>query len=328
MKIPLHKLTPHLNKAHLPIYLITGEEPLLKQEAVDEIKQSLRKIGVDTFMSYPVTAQTDPGLLQSQDQNLSLFADKQCLLLDCSNGFAAKIGQILLSLTQTIHEDCFYIIHGPKLTPAQTRSKWYQHLDKIGGHIAIWPIETNQYLQWLQQRAKQHGLSLNPDALQLLAQHTEGNLLAASQALQKLALSGQSAIDKKMMSDELINHSQYDVFQLTQSILLRQYQRITTITKILQKSQTEPTLIVWALSREFRLLATLHEQHQIPIAQRFKQHGIWPKRQPEIQQGLAHYPHAQCLAKLQQLSELDKISKGVVAGDFWQTLLAAMLKTQ
>ncbi len=327
MKIPAYKLSTHLSKTQLPLYLITGEEPLLKQEAIDEIKQALRQ-QVDSFISYPLTVQTDISTLQIQDENLSLFSSKQCLVLDCSNGFAAKINQILLTLTQAINEDCFYIIHGPKLTPAQTRSKWYQHLEKTGGHIAIWPIETTQYPQWLQQRARKLGLHLDQEALQLLVQHTEGNLLAASQTLQKLKLSGQKAINKEMVSDEIIHCSQYDVFQLTQAILLQQYQRAVAIIQTLQKNQTEPTLVVWTLSREFRLLATLHQQHDIPMTQRFKQQGIWPKRQPEIQQGLAHYSYQHCLTKLQQLAHLDKISKGLLTGNFWQTLVADMIKKQ
>ncbi len=328
MKIPAHQLAKQLQQKILPIYFITGDEPLLKQEAVDAIKHALRQQGVDHFESHAVTAQSDTSQLLSQSDNLSLFSTQQCLLLDCTAGFNAKVTALFKTLAETPITDTFYIIHGPKLTAAQGRSKWYQQLEKHGSHIAVWPIETHRYPDWLNQRARAMQLQLEREALLCLAENTEGNLLAGVQTLQKLCLRDSPRIDKAAVNEELIHQSQHTVFQLEESILSRDLSRSAQIIQQLRRSQTEPTLVIWALSQAFRLLAQLHENAQTPINHRFKTLGIWPKRQPAFQAGLRHYPLPICLSKLQHLAHLDKLSKGLAPGDFWQTLLADLIKKQ
>ena len=325
MKTTLPQLPMLLKNGLQPLYLLTGNEPLLAQEACDQILAAAKAQGFAEVHRFEVDNTFDLTLLQAEQSNLSLFDDRKVMVLNCANTPATKLIDHLKTLAHS--QETVIIVKCPKLTPAQSKSKWYQALDAFACHLPIWPIDTQRWPQWLTQRARQHGVQLSPEALQLLAHHTEGNLLAAQQYCQRLALAGlPSPIQADDLHAYLFDQSQFDVFQLTDAWLSGDATRCHHILPRLLEDGTEPTIIVWALSKEMRLLATLHEQSKSkPLAQCYKQHGIWPKRQPLIEKGLRRFPYETCLTKLQMCAQADRTIKGLEPGDTTQILTQILL---
>lgn len=321
MKLYPNQLTTHLSKSLLPLYLISGDEPLLVLEAVDAIRHAASQQGFTERHRFQLDRTFDPEQLSLQSHNLSLFADKQIFELHSVDKVHEKLPSLITELCDAPSADRITIISTPKLTPAQSKAKWVQQLDKAGAQIAVWPLDAKDYPNWLQQRARQYKLSLTPDALSLLAHQTEGNLLAAIQMLQKLSIeyAGQS-VSASQLTEVLSDQSHFDVFHLASAVLQGDVARSRHILDRLFTEGTEPTIIIWALSKEIRLITTLHEQSATPLAQLFKQHRIWPKRQPEIQTALRQYSYETCLQKLCDLAYIDQQLKGIRHGDALESL--------
>lgn len=323
MKVNANQLSQHLQRQRLPLYWIAGDEPYL----IDQALQQLTPTSDDTTPIHKIRIHVDGGTFNVDDlynatQSLSLFAEPQHIEILISGKIPDTLTQCLINILQHPPEMTTIVVRSPRLTPAQQKSKWFTTLDKMMGFIPIWPIEPQQLTTWLQQEARLRQLTLDQDACFYLAESTEGNLLAAAQALDKLAYTAdQSHIDLATLQQQVDDQARFDVYMLVSCILQNNLAKAIKILRHLKAENTEPTLIVWALSKEFRLLAQLHQATKtMPLHAAFKQYFIWPKRQPEIQQALQRFAYRDCLTQLQHTAQLDKIIKGIAPGNPWFAL--------
>ncbi|MCX4026007.1 DNA polymerase III subunit delta [Endozoicomonas sp. SM1973] len=329
MKIRIDQLPSHL-KPLKPIYLIASDEPLQQIEAVDQVRAAARNQGFTERELFHAETSFDWDLLLESANALSLFADRKLIELRIPNGKPGEKGnKALEAYCQNPSPDNILLVITPKLDGAIQRSKWFKKLDQLGIFLPIWPVEPSRLPNWLKQRFQQAGLSASPEAIELLTDRIEGNLLAASQEIEKLKL---LAIDGKVtathITDSVSDSARYDVFGLVDAALQGDIRHCLRIISGLKAEASETTLILWALTREVRNLSEfsylVHQGNSVD--QVCKQLKIWPKRKPLIQQAARRHREKDFRSMLQHAAEIDTAIKGLIKENVWDELTQLTLK--
>lgn len=289
MKIYSNQLVNNLQRL-APVYLVFGDEPLQKLEAIDAIRQACLQQGFDERLSFTQDPQFSWNELEQACQAMSLFSPRQLIELELSNNKPGQEGsKLLTSLLSQPNPDLILVLHGPKAGQDVQRAKWFKTLEKQGLFVMITLPEGQRLHQWMGQRAKQHRLNFAPDALQRFTAMFEGNLLAANQEMEKLSLQlGQQRIDNNTLKERVSNQSRFNLFQLIDLLLGGELNKGLRILAQLQAEDSEANLLSWALNREISLLQQLHnaQQNRQNLNSIFKEKRIWESRQQRYRQCL------------------------------------------
>ncbi len=327
MRLRPNQLDSALNKQLLPVYLVTGDEPLLVQEALDSIRHACKSHGYDERKVLEVDRKFEWNGLLEEANTLSLFSEK--ILTELRLGISkpgVPGGKVLQAYCSQLPEDRILLISAQKMDAATLKTKWCSELDRVGAIIQIWPIALNEMPQWLAQRARKMGLTIDQEAILLLSDRLEGNLLAAQQELEKLKLlfpDSNELIDTQKILGSVSDASKYDIFNLTDACLAGDARLSAKILNNLKLEGLEVTLALWAISKEIRLLAALVSANAkgLPLQQVFKEQRVIQKRQPLLAQAAnrLNLPLLQHL--LDQCKTVDDLIKGAQKGlDPWDLL--------
>lgn len=316
---------PRALKQLAPIYIVSGDEPLLVQEACDSIRQAAHSQGFTERERHHVEAGFDWDELLTNANSLSLFAERKIIELRIDNGKPGdKGGKALMAYAEAPSEDNLLLIVTPKLDGSAQRAKWFKTLEKIGAFVQIWPITGAQLPRWIEGRIHQAGLNADPQAIDMLCSRIEGNLLAAVQEIEKLKL---LAPDGRVTTDVIANavadSARYDVFDLTDKALLGNTQAAVKTLQGLRGEGTDATVILWALAREIRTLANMSQS--LEQGQNFdwacKNNGVWDKRKPLIKSALRRFKLTQLQMLLRKANAIDKAIKGLRNASPWDELM-------
>ena len=330
MKLSYQQLAPHLTKNLAPIYLIHGDEILLVQEAVDAIRTAAYSAGFTERVLTTAEGNDWGKLIYSHTHSLSLFADKKIIELDL-NHIKLNAANTKFLEEYALHppQNTLLIINSAKLDAKIEKSAWYQAIDKIGMTLPIWPIQAEQLPQWLMQRAKKFNLNLTKESAERLSSQVEGNLLAAAQELEKLSLLHPGGlIDTNTLDNAITDNARFDIFQLVDNTLLGNRPRSLRILQNLANEDTEPTLVLWALTRELRTLCEMQKKMKqgASLSSLFSQFRIWEKRQPAVRAFLQRHPQRDGWDLLLKAAEIDRMIKGIEIGNTWDTLADLVIK--
>ncbi len=297
MKLYPEKLPAQLAKGLAPLYIIAGDEPLLTGEAADSIRAAARRQGYDEREAHTVVnaSQFDWEQCLGGLDNLSLFASRKVVELRLPTGKPGREGgAALTALAQDLPPDHLFLVHLPKLDKSSRASKWATTLEKNGAWIDVYAPDPRELPHWLSARALQAGITLDAAAAQGLAARTEGNLLAAQQELDMLALllPGQT-ITAEHIAGSVADGARFDVYQLADAAVGQDVKRALRILHGLRREGTADALISWVLTREatrlFDIWAQMRNGTAFGVAAR--KHGIWDRQQPAYQRALrAHNP--------------------------------------
>lgn len=324
MKITDNQLHNVLAKSLAPIYLISGDETLLVEEASQLIRDKIYAQGFTERQIFQVTPKFDWTTLLAHANSLSLFNDKSLLELRIPNGKLNEAGKksLLTYATQPASDKILLIITS-KLSAAVQNSKWFKTIEKIGVVVQIWPITPQQLPNWIMQRLKQHNITTEPDAIKLLTESTEGNLLATKQEIEKLIL----LYDKKhLTTDDILaaisDHARFDIFTLADAALGGDIKRTLRIMMKLQNEGVEPTLVLWTLAREIRSLINMAYQLQqgSNINNILYHNHVWEKRKPLVRLSLKRHTTTSLVKLLQYAAKIDRLIKGIDNGNIWDSL--------
>lgn len=299
LKLYSNQLGAQLKKGLAPVYLVFGEEPLQKMEALDEIRAAAKKQGFEDRQSFIIEANFEWSDFVNELNSMSLFAQKQLLELDLGTSKLSPTAlEQLKQLPPLLHADVIVVLHAAKTATEFTKHSWFKTFAEIGVQVQFYPLDDNQFMRWLKDRSLQMGLKLQTDALQLLQHHAAGNLLAAKQELEKLALTHHGQwLDATFLQQYLADQSHFTVFQLIDAVLAGLGEEALHRLDRLLQQDTEAVVIGWQLQKEALLLLQLQaaEQQGLPLADLYKKFSIWPKRQPLYQQALlrlsSHWLH-------------------------------------
>ncbi|WP_215395696.1 DNA polymerase III subunit delta [Rheinheimera oceanensis] len=310
-KLYANQLQQHLAGQLAPCYLLFGEEPLQKLEAIDAIRAAAKQQGYLERISLTADAQFDWNELSNELQAMSLFAERRLIELELvQQKLSPAANEQLKNLPQQLHSDIILLLHGERSHSDVSKLAWFKQLQTQAVQIPIYALDERQSQQWLSQRARQLQLQLSSDAIALLQQHCAGNLLAARQELEKLALSNlPQPLDANALSRFLADHSSFTVFQLTDAILQGQTGEALHRLQRLCLQDTEPVIIAWQLQKEVLQLRQLQQAPQHSLNDTFKSLAIWPKRQPLYQNALKRLSANWLDYLLQELAAFDRLYK-------------------
>lgn len=310
MRLYPEQVADHLKKGLAPCYLVFGDDPLIKLETLDRLRHTAAEQGFTERHRFATDDGLDWPQLLDTCQSLSLFASRQIIELELGAKPPKEWAERIRELQGRLHPDLLLLLHGPRLSAAQSKSKWFEALNRLGVYVPVVTPETKQFSRWMQQRAQQTGLQLQPEALQLMCHAFEGNLLAAAQELEKLALLAlPQPISLAVLQENITQHNHFTPFQLIDALLAGKVNRGSRILQQLREEGVEAGLLAWTLAREIEQLLHLQlaaRQGQ-SLTQLFAQARIWQSRQALYQQALQRLP----LPKLRQLlhgaSELNRL---------------------
>jgi DNA polymerase-3 subunit delta len=324
MQLRYEQIEQHLQKSLAPLYLISGDVPLLVQETADAIRQAAYQQGFTSRQVFHVEAGFSWQAFTQAADMYSLFSTKELLEIRLYNASPGDSGsKALQRYAERLPKDKLLIITSEKIDASTQKTHWFQALAKTGVYIAIWPIEQAQLPHWIAGRLAKAGLKAEPDAIRLLAERSENNLLAAMQSIEKLhLLYGQEKISLTAMTDAIADSARFDVFALSDTIIQGNGIRIIRMLNNLHQEGIEATLILWALTRELRLLINLLQAttQGILLERAFQEQRIWDKRKPLLRAALHRHTISSLQTLLQLANTADKIIKGMLPGNVWLLL--------
>lgn len=328
MDIKAEQLAQHLKKPMLPIYVVMGQEPLLVMEALDKLRQHARQAGIGERRVMHVDAQFNWAELIEANQSLSLFSDRLLLELNLERK-PDKAGQdVLVEYATSPNPDNILLVNGEGLDRASLKTKWFKSFTANAGVINVWPVKRHELPRWLEQRARALKLSLTTDAAELLAERVDGNLLAARQELDKLALLAEGEVSAELVLESVVDHARFTVFDLTDAAHSGDLGRAQRILDSLRSEGVEPLMVQWALTREARLAKQIQTRlkdgeslDQACMAMR-----IMGPRQAPMKQAVQRVKPARWSAIMQLLQRTDAAVKGVDALDPWLLMGQVLLR--
>ncbi|MGH8494659.1 MAG: DNA polymerase III subunit delta [Gammaproteobacteria bacterium] len=322
MKLSPDKLPARLSRSLAPVYLVSGDEPLLVGEACDAIRAAARVAGFTERTVHVAERGFDWAALESSSANLSLFAEKRILEIRLPTGKPGTAGGAALAeLAELRPPDTLLLVVTPKLdsrTPV-----WAKRLDAAGVAVQVWPVDAPRLPRWIDARMRSHGLQPEREAVALLAERVEGNLLAASQEIEKLLLlAGPGPVDVETVRRAVADSARFDVYQLGDAALAGEPARALRILDGLRAEGVEPPLVLWALARELRSLATAACQMRAgrTADQALAAARVWPRRQGLVRQALARHDADSACALVESAARADRVVKGNLPGKPWPRL--------
>ena len=310
------------------IYLVSGDEPLLKQEACDQIRAAARSQGFTERDVFHITPQHNWDDFFNSANNLSLFSEKKILELRFNQKPNKQAQTALQTYCQQTNPDNILLIATPKLDAATKKTRWYKAVDGVGACIAVWPLDNRQLPYWIKQRFSNKGLTADQETIALIASRTEGNLLATQQEIEKLhLLYGKGNITSDQVLQATSDNSHYDVFGLVDACLIGNISQASKVLQHLKAEGVEAILVLWALTREIRstlkMLDDLASGNNMESV--FQKHRVWDKRKAMTRECLTRSTRGLLYALLQSASSIDRQIKGMQKGNPWESLLTLCL---
>jgi len=332
MKFQASQLHNHLKQQKLaPIYLLTGDEALQMMESVDLIRNCARQQGFSERVILTLETGFSWSSLDQEANSFSLFANKRLLELRLANKSPGKDGgAALVAYTQQLPADTVLLITADKLDASQQKTKWFKSIEQSGQVIQIWPLNAVELPKWIAARMNKYGLKADSEVINIIAERSEGHLLACSQEIEKLhLLYGSGQINMEQAVEAVADTARFQIFDWVDTMLAGKVKRGIHQLKHLQQEGVAEILVAWALNREIRNLCyiTAAIQNRQPLEQVFKTYRIWSNRKSSVTNAIRRHPQANTWrAFLAETVEIDAIIKGVKKGNSWDALQQLSLK--
>ncbi len=336
MQIPLNQLGAQLHKGLRPLYTLHGDEPLLQQEAQDAIRAAARAQGYTERSSHTAAgAHFDWSAVLAAGGSLSLFADKQIVEIRIPSGKPGKDGAAALQQIAAQadgNDSTLTIVLLPRLDKATRTGAWFSALEAHGATVQIDPVERAALPQWIAHRLAAQGQRVaageeGQRTLQFFADRVEGNLLAAHQEIQKLALlHPPGELTWEQVEAAVLNVARYDVFKLSEAVLSGQVTRVQRMLDGLQAEGEAEVLVHWALAEDIRALKRVKDAMNAgkPLPMALRENRIWGAKERLYERLLPQAGDAQLARLVHSAHVVDGIVKGLKVPDWptsgWQAL--------
>ena len=325
MRIDSEQLSQHLSRGLKPLYVVFGEELLLALEAADRIRATAREKGHDERLVLFVEPGFDWGEVAMIGNSLSLFASRRILDLRIPSGKPGQDGsEALQRLAGSPPEDTIVLITLPGLDRQQLASKWFDALQRTGAVVHAAAVKREQLAQWLSGRLAQQNQRADAATLEFLVSRVEGNLMAAYQEVQKLALLFPAGIlPFEEVKNAVVDVTRYNVFEIGVTLLKGDRVHFVHMLDGLRGEGVAPPLVLWAIAEETRAMARVMEATGAgqPLSQALRDARVWGPRQALMPRALQRMTSAQLMAALRCAAAVDRTIKGLADGDVWDALL-------
>ena len=342
MQLALPQLQAHLQKGLRSLYTLHGDEALLVQEAADTIRAAARQQGYTERSVHVVTgAHFDWSEVLAAGGSMSLFADRQILEIRLPTGKPGKEGSPMIQqLAQSAegNDSTLTLFVLPRLDSTTKKGAWFGALEQFGVSLQIDSLDRAQLPQWIAQRLKLQNQSVasgqdGQNCLQFFADRVEGNLLAAHQEIQKLALLYPAGeLTQAQVESAVSNVARFDVFKLSEAVLAGQVARVQRMLDGLQAEGEAAVLVHYTLAEDIRALKRVKEAmaEGRPLPMALREQRIWGAREKLFERVLPKLSTARLAQLLKNAHQVDGIVKGLKVADWptdpWQALQRLALR--
>lgn len=325
MRIRADRLDAELGRKLLPVYVVSGDEPLSVAECLDSIRTALRRREYTERKVHWVARGFDWSEFSADSVSMSLFAARRFLEVRLTSSKPGDAGtKALLAYAERPPEDTVLVLSIPKLDKAAFNTKWIKALDGVGAIVQVWPVDDAEFPVWVSSRMKKLGLAPTREAVLALSQRVEGNLLAAQQEIEKIWLQkGEGAVSVDDVESQVGDSARFNVFKLADTAVSGNIVKALRILGSLRSEGVEPVLIAWALTREIRSLASM--KYAIDAGQSVQSAiaaaHVWNQRQGIVRSALSRHSGTSITRLLAAAAHADRAIKGRAAGSAWDALL-------
>ncbi len=329
MQLKLDYLPDHLARGVRPLYVVHGDEPLLALEAGDAIRAAARAAGAaerDVLVAEP-GFRWDAFL--AVNANASLFGDRKFVDLRIPSGKpGVEGGRALEAFAARPNPDHVTLITLPRLDRATQASAWFAALAGAGATVAVYPVEREALPRWIADRLARQRQRASAETLAFLADRCEGNLLAARQEIEKLALLlPEGALEHAAVEAAVADVARYDVFELSEAWLAGDATRAVRVLRALEAEGEAATLAVWQFAEDVHALAavTTLMRNGTPAAAAVRTARVWGRRQAAMERAARRVAPSLVAPLLVAAAALDALAKGIGRGNAWDDLETAAL---
>jgi DNA polymerase-3 subunit delta len=321
MQLRPDQLELALGKSLMPVYLVSGDEPLQAMEASDSIRAACRKHDYLEREVMDVDKNFEWQHFLDEASTLSLFSSRRILDLRIPSGKPGREGsQAIKQYLDRPVEDTILLITSGKLDGASKKAAWFKAIESAGAVIQCWPMGPDRLPAWVKQRFIASNMQPDKQVVDYVCQHVEGNLLAAAQEIDKLYLMlGPGKVGFEDVREAITENSRFNVFELVDTALQGDQVRVVRILQGLAAEGVEPIIINWALAKDLRLLAQVAGD---PASAEYtlKRAGVWSNRISLFKSCLARHNARSVHVMLKRCALVDRVIKGVSEGNVWDEL--------
>jgi DNA polymerase-3 subunit delta len=324
VKISGDNLPSSLARQLQTIYLVSGDEPLLVNEAADAIRATARSQGFVERELHVIERGFDWQGLIAGSRSMSLFAQRKIVEIRMANAAPGEQGaDAIVELAEQSSPDTLVLIIAAKLDSRTQGSRWVSAVEKRGVLVQVWPIDLPRLPAWIRERLGRHKLQADAAAASLLAERVEGNLLAAHQEIEKLALLlPPGPITAETVVDAVADSARFDVLQLGEAAMRGQTARALRILEGLRGEDVEPTLVLWAVNKDLQWIARARNLMRRGQSAESAMNTlyVWRPRQAAMGQALSRTNGHTLRNLLLDAERVDRTIKGVEKGNPWLAL--------
>ena len=323
-----------------PLYVFSGDEPLLMMESIDLLRSKARQLGYTEREVMLQERGFDWSALLNAGQTMSLFGDRRWIELRIPTGKPGRDGADALkqfsaqiaSQSNADGPETIFCIVLPRLDMKTKSSAWFSSLDEAGMAVQIDSLDRSHLPSWIAGRLQKQGQSIQSGpagqrALEFIAEQVEGNLIAAHQEIQKLGLLYPAGeLSEEQVRSAILKVARYNVFELSEAMLAGDLPRVNRMLDGL-KGEGEPlVLILWSITEELRLLSKLKMASDAgeSVQQLLRANRVWGNKERLYPAALKRVQSSRLRQALQIAAGLDRQSKGLQAaelpGDPWDGL--------
>lgn len=323
-------LAAHLNRTLAPLYVIHGEEPLLALEAAERIRARARELGYTEREVLIAEQGFDWKLLLASAASMSLFGSRKVVDLRIPTGRPGTEGtDALKTYCASLPPDAVTLVSLPRLDRQSLSSGWFEALARAGVVVTAAAVPRERLPQWISGRLAAQRQNCDAETLQFLADQVEGNLLAAYQEIQKLALlHPEGTLGFDQISSAVTDVARFETAQLGEALLKGDTVRLARVLDGLRGEGAAPPLVLWQMTEEIRAMGRVMDalQDGKPSNAALREARVWGPRQGPLMQAVkrlkAHHIHQAIL----HAAGIDRIIKGLAPGEPWDELLQLGLR--
>jgi len=298
-----------------PVNLLASSEPLLLRDWLDEARRALGEAGFEDIQNLQSESGFDWNELLQESGMMSLFSAQKCRVVNLPGGKPGVEGsKVIQQLCESAADDSVYIFVVPALDRQARNSAWCKAIDAHGRIVELKPVAQADLADWLIERARRKGIGIDLQAAQFLAERTEGNLLAADQELEKLAIrfAGSESLEFAVIEDSVAQSARYSHYLLVDACLGGDSRRALRILRSLEAEGLATVPLRWALQHCLQQLDELKQaQRGARLGDRdWRKMGIWHEKQRLYQAALSRLDGARIERLLQSCATLDRLGKG------------------
>lgn len=324
MKLAATRFAAHLAKTLETRILIRGDDPLLCDEAAEPARAAARAAGITEFRRYAIDARFDWASLYNEIHSGSLFSTRSFYELRFQGGrVAANAGQALAQLGADPSPDALLVVIAVGLERSSFEGAWAQAFEQHGVVVTVDRPEGAALQEWVRQRLKTHGFEPDAAAVDRLIYCREGNFLGLAQEIAKLGLLREGGVVTGEEIEELLEDAgRFSIYAWADACVAGTLAQAVRILARLRDEGTEPILVLWAVSREIRVLLQIASERRrgVPLDRVLAEKKVWSRRRPAVSAALRRLSMDALMRLLRQAARVDRIAKGRGEGSVWPEL--------